>query len=270
MSGGTTYRIIRDQVGSPRIVVEANTGNVAETINYDEFGNIISDSAPGVLPVGFSGGMKDTDSGLLRFGARDYNPIVGRWTSKDPLRFQAGDANLYRYSLGDPINISDPRGLAVSLCHEPAHINFSQMGSLTAWMVSLADTNHYWIETDSTRPTVGPMPGQPEAYGVPMQQIDQRNVITNPVYQCVEIQDEDEQCIDDNFSPGTPAGNFTWPSNTCKHSSMTCCENAKLLTLTKAMLARVRDASAHEGMGAVDRVGSRSDPSTCGLRDNRQ
>lgn len=46
----------------------------------------------------------------MRFGARDLDPIVGRWTSKDPIRFDGG-ANVYGYSADDPINRFDPTGL---------------------------------------------------------------------------------------------------------------------------------------------------------------
>jgi uncharacterized protein RhaS with RHS repeats len=36
----------------------------------------------------------------------------GRWTAKDPLGFGGGDADLYAYVLGDPINRIDPSGLS--------------------------------------------------------------------------------------------------------------------------------------------------------------
>ena len=46
-----------------------------------------------------------------RFGARDYNPAIGRWTAKDPIRFGGGDTNLYGYVPVDPVNMKDPSGL---------------------------------------------------------------------------------------------------------------------------------------------------------------
>jgi len=55
--------------------------------------------------------LYDRDTELLRFGARDYDPRVGRWTSKDPIGFLGGDTNLYGYVLQDPVNLVDPFGL---------------------------------------------------------------------------------------------------------------------------------------------------------------
>jgi RHS repeat-associated protein len=63
----------------------------AQLISYDEFGKVLSDSNPGFQPFGFAGGIYDHDTGLLRFGARDYDPEVGCWTSKDPIMFSGGD-----------------------------------------------------------------------------------------------------------------------------------------------------------------------------------
>ncbi|QEI14040.1 RHS repeat-associated core domain-containing protein [Cellvibrio japonicus] len=64
------------------------------------------------MPFGFAGGLKDDDTDLVCFGYRDYDPEVGRWTARDPIGFEGGDINLYRYVLGDPINWVDIDGLA--------------------------------------------------------------------------------------------------------------------------------------------------------------
>jgi RHS repeat-associated protein len=111
VKGGNTYRIIADQLGSPRLVVDAATGAITQQIDYDEFGNVLQDTNPGFQPFGFAGGLYDKDTKFVRFGARDYDAVMGRWTSKDPLRFGGGDANLYGYVLGDPINHVDVAGL---------------------------------------------------------------------------------------------------------------------------------------------------------------
>jgi RHS repeat-associated protein len=104
-----TFRILSDHLGSPRLVVNTSTGTTVERIDYDEFGNVTNDTAPGTIPFGFAGGLYEKDTGLVRFGARDYDPTVGRWTSKDPIRFRGG-MNLYGYVVNDPINQVDVAG----------------------------------------------------------------------------------------------------------------------------------------------------------------
>ncbi|WP_218915034.1 RHS repeat-associated core domain-containing protein [Desulfurivibrio alkaliphilus] len=111
IKNGTTYRIIADHLGSPRLVVNTATGEIAQRIDYDEFGNVLQDTNPGFQPFGFAGGLHDRDTNLTRFGARDYDPQTGRWTAKDPILFAGGDTNLYGYVLNDPINWIDPEGL---------------------------------------------------------------------------------------------------------------------------------------------------------------
>ena len=118
ISGGVTYRIVSDPLGSPLLVVNSTTGAIADQISYDEFGNVLADSNPGFQPFGFAGGLYDQDTKLVRFGARDYNPSTGRWTAKDPIKFDGGDLNLYGYVLQDPINLADPSGLGGGLCKQ--------------------------------------------------------------------------------------------------------------------------------------------------------
>ena len=117
VKGGVTYRYVTDQLGSVRLVVEAATGTIAQRLDYDEYGVIIQDTNPGFQPFGFAGGIADSHTGLVRFGARDYDPVSGRWTSKDPLGFNGSFANFYGYATFDPVNAIDFSGL--SGCERP-------------------------------------------------------------------------------------------------------------------------------------------------------
>jgi RHS repeat-associated protein len=108
---GSTYYLTYDQVGSLRVVAEAS-GNVVKEIGYDAFGNVVLDTNPSFpVPFGFAGGLHDRDTALVRFGYRDYDPDVGRWTAKDPILFADGDTDLYGYCLNDPVGFYDPLGL---------------------------------------------------------------------------------------------------------------------------------------------------------------
>lgn len=115
----TVYRIVSDERGSVRLVINTATGELAQRMEYDEFGNVVLDTNPGFQPFGFAGGVYDLDTGLTHFGARDYDPVLGRWLSRDPIGFDGGDTNLYEYVLNDPINFTDPKGTngaAVGAC----------------------------------------------------------------------------------------------------------------------------------------------------------
>jgi len=108
---GQTYYIVTDHLGSPRVITDSS-GAIIKKLDYDSFGNIISDSAPAfTIPFGFAGGLYDSDTGLVRYGFRDYDADTGRWTARDPIGFAGGDTNLYGYTFNDPINFTDPDGL---------------------------------------------------------------------------------------------------------------------------------------------------------------
>lgn len=111
IKNGTAYRILSDHLGSPRLIVNTEDGSIAQRIDYDVWGNIMNDTNPGFQPYGFAGGIHDQQTGLVRFGARDYDPTVGRWTARDPIRFEGGDINLYSYVSANPVMFIDPMGL---------------------------------------------------------------------------------------------------------------------------------------------------------------
>ena len=111
---GNHYIIITDHLGSPRIVVNSQTGEVVQRMEYDEFGKVLLDTNPGFQPFGFAGGLYDFQTGLTRFGARDYDPSLGRWVLRDPVLFAGLSINLYAYAQNDPINYTYYSGLQLT------------------------------------------------------------------------------------------------------------------------------------------------------------
>jgi RHS repeat-associated protein len=122
--GGVNYRLIKDHLGSVRLVLKTTDGTQPTTptaagvvIAYDAFGNVdpshsnaFAGYAAAFQPFGFAGGLYDSDTKLLRFGERDYDPETARWVSKDPIRFNGSPTNLYEYVESDPVNRVDPSG----------------------------------------------------------------------------------------------------------------------------------------------------------------
>jgi RHS repeat-associated protein len=110
-SSGTAAWFLTDRLSSVRSITD-NSGSIIDTITYDGFGNITNESQSS------NGGRfkwtareADTETGLQFNRARYYDPKTGRWTSQDPLAFDAGDGNLYRYVKNNSPNNSDPLGL---------------------------------------------------------------------------------------------------------------------------------------------------------------
>jgi RHS repeat-associated protein len=113
--GGQTLGIVGDHVGSPRQLIDTATGDIVGERRYDEFGRVLEDTMGDLLPDGFAAGLGDPDTGLVRFGRRDYDPEIGRFTALDPLLYGGGHVNLYLYAAGDPLNLVDRDGRAYSL-----------------------------------------------------------------------------------------------------------------------------------------------------------
>jgi RHS repeat-associated protein len=123
--GGVTYRILSDHLGSPRDIVDVASGAAVWRADYDAWGNrTVTLGTEDFVPFGFAGGIHDVDTRLVRFGARDYDAVTGRWTAKDPIGFLGGQSNVYVYARNNPINREDPggRGPVCDKCRDDAKI----------------------------------------------------------------------------------------------------------------------------------------------------
>ena len=96
-----------------------NSGTVVEHIRYDAFGQVtsVTDAQTGATLAEastrypYTGREWEADLALYYYRARWYDPTTGRFVSQDPIGFQAGDANLYRYVGNSVLNANDPSGL---------------------------------------------------------------------------------------------------------------------------------------------------------------
>jgi RHS repeat-associated protein len=82
-----------------------------DALTWDAFGNLVSESnSPNGDRYGYTGRERDLETALQYNRARYYDPATGRWMTQDPLGFDAGDSNLYRYVSNAPNLFSDPAG----------------------------------------------------------------------------------------------------------------------------------------------------------------
>ncbi|MGD8454723.1 MAG: RHS repeat-associated core domain-containing protein, partial [Phycisphaerae bacterium] len=86
------------------------------TYEYAPYGEILASSGDfaAANPFRFSTKYHDDETGLVDFGRRLYDPLLGRWINRDPIG-EDGGVNLYAHARNDPVNRSDYLG-ACPLC----------------------------------------------------------------------------------------------------------------------------------------------------------
>ncbi len=109
VEGDDTFKIVTDHLDSPRLVIDANSGDVIDTSKFDEFGRVVDEAESELHPFAFAGGLRTSETDYVRFGARDYDTTTGRWTTPEPLG-QVASGNVFEYAKGDPVNRSDHNG----------------------------------------------------------------------------------------------------------------------------------------------------------------
>ncbi len=103
-----------DGFGSVRMLTDV-TGAVTDTYDYDAWGNILSSTGSTPNVYLYRGEQFDPDLQLYYLRARYFNPLTGRFLTRDPLNGQITDPHTlhkYLYAGGDPINAVDPTGRA--------------------------------------------------------------------------------------------------------------------------------------------------------------
>jgi RHS repeat-associated protein len=85
-------------------------GTIAAHFEYDPFGNtVVNTDTAGLFNYRFSTKPLDAETGLYYYGYRFYDPVTGRWPSRDPI-WEKGGKNLYEFVGNDVVNKWDVLG----------------------------------------------------------------------------------------------------------------------------------------------------------------
>ena len=112
--GGASQYYLTDNLGSVIGLVDA-AGTRTAAYAYDPTGAVraTTGTAADANPYRYAAGHTDTTTGLVKFGARYYDPATGRFTQMDP---SGQETNPYLYAASDPINRTDPTGRSAGAC----------------------------------------------------------------------------------------------------------------------------------------------------------
>ena len=114
---GTHYYIL-DALGSVVALTKDTDGSVVGRYSYEPYGK---PTFSGTVTSNFqyASGYYDTATKLVKFGARYYDPALGRWTQHDPIAGNLANPktlNRYAYAGCDPVNNTDVIGTDFTLC----------------------------------------------------------------------------------------------------------------------------------------------------------
>ncbi|MFE1576685.1 polymorphic toxin-type HINT domain-containing protein [Streptomyces fradiae] len=110
--------IASDHHGTGEVAIDSATGAVSQR-RFDPYG-VERGQATGTWPgeKGYVGGTIDKSTGLTHLGAREYDPVIGKFISVDPIidYTQPQQMNGYAYANNSPVTLSDPSGLIPAEC----------------------------------------------------------------------------------------------------------------------------------------------------------
>lgn len=111
---GHPYAVISDLIGNTACLVSLQDHS-AQIYLYSGFGEsaMVSPTSTISSPWQFASKRLDAETGLIFYGRRYYDPMLGRWLTPDPKGFVDG-MNLYAFILNNPLNEIDAYGLSIS------------------------------------------------------------------------------------------------------------------------------------------------------------
>lgn len=103
---------LKDHLGNTRVVFDENAATAKQTSHYYPFGmrfNRASTGNPGNKYL-YNGKELQEETDWYDYGARMYDPAIGRWHVVDPLAYKYYDLSPYNYVANNPLIFIDPDG----------------------------------------------------------------------------------------------------------------------------------------------------------------
>ena len=120
--GGNTFYLLNDHPSTmlrtslTSTAITTNSSDVRLTeLRYFAYGRTRYDAGSQMTIYRYTGQRVETGTGLYDYGARWYDPLIGRFLAADSIVPNPGDSqalNRYMYVLGNPLKYSDPTGHA--------------------------------------------------------------------------------------------------------------------------------------------------------------
>ena len=107
---------------SDTLVVLNDSGSEECQLQYDAFGNAVTNTGTFDPRYTFSTKEYLSDCQLYLYAYRAYDPIAGRWTQRDPIDYQ-DSINLYQFCGNNPVIIVDIFGLAAEKLNKETILN---------------------------------------------------------------------------------------------------------------------------------------------------
>jgi len=150
------YFYLHDRLGSVRQIIDTS-GGIVNHYTYGPFGRMIEDSSDEPPATSncfmFTGQYHDSEIDQYYLRARQYDPYISRFTTRDPVFGQVQQPltlHVYLYSANDPINRIDPWGLdSVALYDPESSVNWKNAADDFDWWAPVRNMDQalFWVGT---------------------------------------------------------------------------------------------------------------------------
>jgi len=148
----------KDHLGNVRLVYDEH-GNIWQDNSYYPFGmqiDNLSFSVDNIFQNNYLFNSKelnqDFDLNWYDYGARFYDPVIGKWHVQDPLAENFYDISPYTYVTNNPVNAIDPDGRYLLFISglRLFHAKADQLSQLGGYKIHRQDVYNYWSTPKNT------------------------------------------------------------------------------------------------------------------------